>query len=110
MPGAGYDEVDISAANDKNIPVATTYGANARAVAEHAIMFMLVLLKRGIRAHQATMMGKWPQFELTLGKGTWELGGKTLGILGLGKIGREVARMSKGFGVHIIYHNHFFLT
>jgi len=105
MPGAGYDEVDISAANDKSISVATTYGANARAVAEHTIMFMLVLLKRGISAHQATMEGKWPQFELTLGKGTWELGGKTLGILGLGKIGREVAKMSRGFGVHIIYHN-----
>ena len=105
MPGAGYDELDITAANDKKIPVATTQGANVRAVAEHAIMFMLVLLKRGLNAHEATIQGKWPQFELTLGKGTWELGGRTLGILGLGKIGRAVAKMAKGFGAQIIYHN-----
>jgi phosphoglycerate dehydrogenase-like enzyme len=105
MPGAGYDEVDVTAANDRNIPVATTYGANARAVAEHAIMFMLVLLKRGISAHEATIQGKWPQFDLVLRKGTWELGGKTLGILGLGNIGREVARMAKGFGVRMVYYN-----
>jgi phosphoglycerate dehydrogenase-like enzyme len=105
MPGAGYDEVDITAADDRKIPVATTHGANARAVAEHAIMFMLVLLKRGISAHEATMRGEWPQFDLVLRKGTWELGGKILGILGLGMIGREVAKMARGFGVHMIYHN-----
>jgi len=102
-PGAGYDEVDITAANDWKIPVATAHGANAIAVAEHAIMFMLVLLKRGICAHEATIQGKWPQFELVLEKGTWELGGKTLGILGLGLIGREVARLAKVFGPEIIY-------
>jgi glyoxylate reductase len=105
MPGAGYDEVDIAAANDFKIPVATARGGNARAVAEHAIMFMLVLLKHGISAHEGTIRGEWPQFDLVLRKGTWELGGKTLGILGLGKIGREVAKMVKGFGVHMIYHN-----
>ena len=105
MPGAGYNEVDIAAANDRRIPVATAHGANARAVAEHAIMFMLVLLKRGISAHEATIQGEWPQFELVLEKGTYELGGKTLGILGLGKIGKEVAKMAMGFGVNTIYHN-----
>jgi phosphoglycerate dehydrogenase-like enzyme len=104
MPGAGYDEVDITAASSRNIPIATTKGANTQAVAEHAIMFILVLLKRGITAHEATTHGKWPQFE-TLGKGTWELGGKTLGILGLGMIGKELAKIAKGFGVNMIYHN-----
>ncbi len=104
MPGAGYDEVDLSAANDRKIPVATAHGANARAVAEHAIMFMLVLLKRGISAHEGTIRGEWPQFE-TIWKGTWELRGKTLGILGLGMIGKELAKIAKGFGVNMIYHN-----
>lgn len=103
--GVGYDEVDITAANDGKIPVTTAHGANARTVAEHAIMFMLVLLKRGISAHEGTIRGEWPQFDIMLRKGTWELGGKTLGILGLGRIGRELAKMAKGFGVHMIYHN-----
>ena len=103
-PGVGYDEVDITAAKERRIPVATAQGANARAVAEHAIMFILVLLKRGISGHEGTIQGKWPQFELVL-QGTRELGGKTLGILGLGKIGRELAKMARGFGVHMIYHN-----
>lgn len=105
MPGAGYDEVDISAANEMGIPVATTKAANAKAVAEHAIMFMLTLLNRGIYAHKATSCGDWPQMELLVKKRTNELGGKTLGVLGLGAVGKEVAKRVRGFGTHVIYND-----
>ena len=105
MPGSGYDEVDIEAANENGIPVATTKAANAWAVAEHVVMFILTLLKRGIYAHEATRSGDWPQWELLIENRTLELGGKTLGILGLGAVGREVAKIVKGFGVNVIYHN-----
>jgi lactate dehydrogenase-like 2-hydroxyacid dehydrogenase len=104
MPGAGYDEVDISAANEMGVPIATTRAANAQAVAEHAIMFMLVLLNRGIYAHRATRRGDWPQMELLVEKRTKELRGRTLGILGLGAVGKEVASRVRAFGTRVIYH------
>jgi phosphoglycerate dehydrogenase-like enzyme len=104
MPGVGYDEVDIEAATERRIVVATCKGGNSQAVAEHAIMFMLVLLKRGIYAHEATRRGDWPQFEVTMGRGTWELKGKTLGVLGFGSIGRKVAEIANAFGVQTLYH------
>jgi len=103
MPTVGYDEVDLEAANEYGIPVANTAGCNAVSVAEHAIMFMLVLLKKGLYAHESTLKGEWPQMELAVGGKVSELGGKTLGILGLGAIGTEVAKMARGFGTNILY-------
>jgi len=100
----GYDEVDIEAADEHGIPVSNTAGCNAISVAEHAIMFMLVLLKKGLYAHESTLRGEWPQMELAVGGKVLELGGKTLGILGLGAIGTEVAKMARVFGSHILYH------
>ena len=102
MPGAGYNELDLRAADERKIPVATTKGANAQAVAEHAVMYMLVLLKHSLSGHEETLQGRWPQFKTTMGKGTSELGGKTLGIIGLGKIGKKLAQIVKGFGVNIL--------
>jgi D-3-phosphoglycerate dehydrogenase len=104
MPGSGYNEVDILAANELGIPVATTKAANAKAVAEHTIMFILTLLNRGIYAHKATSSGDWPQMELLVKNRTNELGGKTLGILGLGAVGKEVVKRMRGFGIYVIYH------
>jgi phosphoglycerate dehydrogenase-like enzyme len=105
MPGAGYNEVDVKAAEESGIPVATTKGANAKGVAEHAITFMLVLLKKSLYSNAATKRGEWPQMEMAFKKRPMELGGKTLGILGLGEIGREVAKLAKPFGTDIIYFN-----
>jgi D-3-phosphoglycerate dehydrogenase len=105
MPGAGYNEVDIKAAKENGIPVATTKGANAKGVAEHAITFMLVLLKKSLYSNEATQRGEWPQMEMVFNKNPLELGGKTLGILGLGEIGKEVAKLAKPFGTDIIYCN-----
>jgi len=103
MPTVGYDEVDLDAADEHGIPVSNTAGCNAVSVAEHAIMFMLVLLKKGLYAHESTLRGEWPQMELVFSGKVLELGGKTLGILGLGAIGTEVAKMARVFGPHILY-------
>jgi phosphoglycerate dehydrogenase-like enzyme len=104
MPTVGYDEVDLEAADEHGIPVSNTAGCNAVSVAEHAIMFMLVLLKKGLYAHESTLRGEWPQMELVFSGKVLELGGKTLGILGLGTIGTEVAKMARVFGPHILYY------
>ncbi|NIT62015.1 MAG: hydroxyacid dehydrogenase, partial [Aliifodinibius sp.] len=65
-------------------------------VAEHVVMFILTLMKKGVYAHKATSRGNWPQWELLIENRTMELGGKTLGILGLGAVGREVTKIIKG--------------
>jgi lactate dehydrogenase-like 2-hydroxyacid dehydrogenase len=100
----GYDEVDLEAADEHGIPVSNAAGCNAVSVAEHAMMFMLVLLKKGVYAHESTLRGMWPQMEIAVGGKALELGGRTLGILGLGDIGTEVAKRARAFGSHILYH------
>ncbi len=95
----GYDFVDMDAAQYFKIPVANNPGWNATSVAEHTMMFMLVLLKKGLRLHE---MGNKEQWTLSEKQGFWnqvrELKGKTLGILGFGDIGKEVARLASVFG------------
>jgi len=96
----GYDKVDLTVADNLGIPVANNAGLNAVTVAEHAMMMILVLQRKGVLMHQQVMQGKWP--EVTPGD-MWELRGRTLGILGLGAIGTELAKISQGFGVRILY-------
>ena len=101
----GYDFIDLEAANEFKIPVANTPGYSTTSVAEHTLMFTLVLLKKGLHLHKignkkqrkdSEVLGFWDQ--------VWELRDKTLGILGLGSIGKEVARLAKVFGPEIIYY------
>jgi lactate dehydrogenase-like 2-hydroxyacid dehydrogenase len=100
----GYDFIDMEAANELNIPIANNPGWSSTSVAEHTLMFMLVLLKKGLRLHQ---IGNQKQWTIKEKQGfwdhVWELKGKTLGILGLGDIGREVARLARVFGPEILY-------
>ena len=96
----GYDKVDLKSADTLGIPVANNAGLNAVTVAEHAMMMLLVLQRKGVLMHQEVMQGKWPN--VTPGD-MWELRGRTLGILGLGAIGTELAKISRGFGVRILY-------
>lgn len=103
-PGTGYNEVDLQAANEQCVYVATTRGANASAVAEHAVTFMLVLLKKSLIAHEGTSTGGWPQMDIIMRERTWELGSRTVGLLGLGAIGRKVAEILRGFGSNVLYH------
>jgi len=101
--GIGVDNIDLDAATRKGIAVMNTPGANAVAVAEHTLGLMLSLARHLARANELTKAGKWEKKSL---EGT-ELRGKTLGIVGLGRIGMEVARRARAFGMICIAHDPF---
>lgn len=102
--GAGYDNVDLDAATACKVPVANIPGANSVAVAEHTVMLMVALLKRFAEAEASMKRGEWKMTELLL-KGCFELWGKTVGIVGLGRIGKALAQRLVGFEVNTIYHD-----
>jgi D-3-phosphoglycerate dehydrogenase len=104
--GVGVDNIDLDAATRKGIAVMNTPGANAIAVAEHALALMLAMARHISRANELMHAGKWEKKSL---QGT-ELRGKTLGIVGLGRIGMEVARRARAFGMEIIAHDPFVST
>ena len=100
---AGYDHVDIEAARKAQVPVSNNGGANAIAVAEHAIMLMLAVYKRLVRYHNDVVAGRWrPASGETR---IYELAGKTLGIVGLGNIGKKVARRAAAFDMKVQYYD-----
>jgi len=101
---AGYDKVDIAAMRELRVPVATNGGANAVAVAEHTIMLMLAVYKRVCELCTRAKAGKWAS-AVTSSQGLYELEGKTVGLVGLGMIGREVAKRLRGFGVTLKYYD-----
>jgi D-3-phosphoglycerate dehydrogenase len=96
--GVGVDNIDAEAATRRGIVVMNTPGANAVAVAELTIGLMLALARKLPAANASMHAGKWEKKNL---QGA-ELRGKTLGILGLGRIGLEVARRARGFGLEIM--------
>lgn len=101
--GVGVDNIELDPATRKGIAVMNTPGANAVAVAEHTIGLMLSMARFISRADGLMHAGKWEKKSL---QGT-ELGGKTLGIVGLGKIGLEVAKRARAFGMEIVAHDPF---
>ncbi len=104
QPSIGYQHIDLEATRRAGIPVANVGAANAVGVAEHAVMFMLCLLKKALYFHAKTAAGDWAQQEVfTLGM--YELQGKTVGIVGMGNIGKEVAARLRPFGCRILYHD-----
>src|SRR5713226_9450637 len=101
--GVGVDNIDLDDATRKGIAVMNTPGANAVAVAEHTLGMMLAMARHIPRADGLMHAGKWEKKTL---QGT-ELRGKTLGVVGLGRIGMEVARLARAFGMEIIAHDPF---
>lgn len=101
QPSTGYDHIDIAACKKRGIPVCNIGGANAISVAEHTLAFALMLLKRVDYAHQRIVQGVWAQEELL--NVAAELHGKTWGVIGLGRIGREVAARAKAMGARVAY-------
>ena len=95
--GVGVDNIDAAAATRRGIVVMNTPGANAVAVAELTIGLMLTMARKVPAANASMHAGKW---EKKILQGT-ELRGKTLGVLGLGRIGMEVAKRARGFGMEI---------
>lgn len=96
--GVGVDNIDAEAATRRGVVVMNTPGANAVAVAELAVCLMIALARKVPAANSSMHAGKWEKKSL---QGS-ELRGKTLGILGLGRIGLEVAKRARGFGMELI--------
>lgn len=97
--GVGYDNVDMAALDRRGIPLTLVGNVNALSVAEHTFFMMLTLAKRGIAYDRATRNGDW---KLRDTFGATELAGKTLLLLGFGRIGREVARRAQPFGMTVL--------
>lgn len=96
--GVGYDTVDVKKATELGIPVVITPGANNRSVAEHAVAMMFALSKNLYEGQTETVKGNW---EIRSVRKAFELEGKTVGVIGLGAIGRETARICQGIGMKL---------
>ena len=97
--GVGFDAVDVEALNARKIPLCIVGDVNSRAVAEHTLMLMLSVARRTVAHDQATRGNNWKirnAFE------TIELDGKTLLVMGLGRIGRRVAQLAQAFGMNVL--------
>jgi D-3-phosphoglycerate dehydrogenase len=96
--GVGIDNIDVAYAKTKNIIVRNTPEASSIAVAELVMTLMLAIQRNIVRAHNTTKKGEWIKKQL---KGN-ELYGKTLGLLGIGRIAREVFKRATAFGMNVI--------
>ena len=96
--GTGVDNVDLDAATQKGVVVMNTPGGNAVSVAEHTLALLLALARRIPQADALMKQGRWEKKKLE----GMELRGKTLGLIGLGQIGSDVARLAKAFEMQII--------
>jgi len=99
--GVGVDNVDLDAATEAGVLVMNTPGGNAVSVAEHTLALMLAMARHIPQATESTRAGKWEKKKLTGN----ELRGKTLGIVGLGSIGREVVKRARAFEMRVAAHD-----
>lgn len=102
LMSVGYDTFNLEASRAAGVPVAVNGGANAIAVAEHAIMLMLATMKRLIPLDAGVHAGQWrsgPQGEVRL----YELWHSTVGIIGMGRIGRQVAQRLRAWEAELLY-------
>jgi D-3-phosphoglycerate dehydrogenase / 2-oxoglutarate reductase len=101
--GTGVDNVDVPASSARGVLVVNTPGANSISVAEHTLALMLALARLVPAADRAMKDARWEKKRF-LGN---ELRGKVLGVAGLGRIGQEVARRARPFGMQILAHDPF---
>lgn len=100
----GYDNIDIDAARRAGVTVTNTPGVLTDATADFAMALLLAVARRVPAADAYVREGRFTRWETTTLLGT-ELSGRTIGILGLGRIGAALARRAIGFGMRVIYHN-----
>ncbi len=101
--GVGLDNVDVQAATEKGIIVMNSPGGNIASTAEHAIALLFALARLVPQAHASLRSGNWEKKKF-IGV---EINGKTLGVIGLGRVGLEVARRAKGFGMKVLAYDPF---
>lgn len=101
--GVGYDKTDIIAAAEHQIPVALCPMGTTDGVAEHVFLLILALFKSLLLADTSLRKGIWSQWALR--PSSFEIAGKTMGILGFGRIGRAVASRARAFKAEVIYHD-----
>jgi len=94
--GAGLDNVDAAAAESAGVSIAAVPGANSGAVAEYAIALMLALGRRICEVDRAVRRGEWPRMTGS------DLAGATVGVIGLGNVGRRVCQLLRGFDVKLV--------
>jgi phosphoglycerate dehydrogenase-like enzyme len=99
--GVGFDAVELAAATDRGVAVTICPGTNQDAVAEHTFALILALAKYVVVQHPAVKSGLWPR------QATLPLRGRTLGIAGLGRIGKAVALRGQAFGMRLMAHEPF---
>ena len=100
----GFNNIDIKAATEKGIPVTNTPGVLTDAVAEHTLALMLAVSKRIVESDKFLRAGKYKSWAPLLLLGT-QLKGKILGVIGLGRIGSEVAAKAQAMGMKIVYYD-----
>jgi len=101
----GFEHIDLEAAARRKIPVAYTPGVNNEATADIAMLLLLGASRRAYEAQELVRTGAWTHplgTDMLLG---WQVGGKVLGIFGMGRVGQSVARRARGFGMKVHYHN-----
>lgn len=101
---AGYDNIDVEAATRRGIRVSNTPGVVTESTADLAFALMLAISRRLIEMARIVIKGEWREFGPMEILGH-DVHGKTLGIIGMGRIGAAVAQRARGFGMKVIYHN-----
>ena len=101
--GVGYDNIDVRACAARGVSVALTPEGTTTGVAEHTFLLLLALYKRLREAEGQLRAGRWPVWELR--STSFELAGKTLGLLGFGRIGRAVAARANAFEARVLYYD-----
>ena len=99
---AGYDDADLDAARASGVPMSNNGGANSTAVSEHALLLMLATSRSLIWQHNSVSAGSWRGNQTPR---VFELRRKTVGIVGLGTIGKKTAHLANAFGMNVIYYD-----
>jgi len=100
--GVGVDRIDLDQARVRGISVTTTPGVLTDAVAEHAVALMLSVARRIVEGDAHVRSAAWAKSKLGLG---FSLRGRTVGILGYGRIGRRIGELARGIGMSVLYTN-----
>jgi lactate dehydrogenase-like 2-hydroxyacid dehydrogenase len=102
--GVGFDHIDLDAAARRRIPIAYTPGVNHEATADIAMLLLLGASRRAYEAQELVRTGAWMPLSPNALLG-WQVGGKVLGIFGMGRVGQAVARRARGFGMKVHYYD-----